>query len=71
MAKLLRQRLILRSWGRRWCEGLVFGGWVGVWGLGWCLGVGLVLVFYSMLSINMPRMTRAIPMNWVVEIFSL
>lgn len=59
MARSMRGRLILRLWGRRWCEGMEL--WLGF----------VRLVFYSMLSINMPRMTRAIPMNWVVEIFSL
>lgn len=61
MARSVRGRLILRLWGRRWCEGMEL----------WCEGRGELLVFYSMLSINMPRMTRVIPMNWVVEIFSL
>lgn len=57
----MRVRLILRLWERRWCEGEGEDG----------VRDGELLVFYSMLSINMPSMTRAIPMNWVVEIFSL
>lgn len=63
MAKLLMERLILRLLGRRWCE------WIELWlGLSWEVGV----FYWAFMFIrNMPKMTSAIPMNWVVEIFSL